>query len=54
MTNFSYPETNELERFVKARYGVAWIWQSVFLAVIIFALLSLSALLLTVANGAFG
>lgn len=54
MTNFSYPETNELERFVKARYGVAWIWQSVFLAVIILALLSLSALLLTVANGAFG
>lgn len=54
MTKFPYPNENELERFVAARYRKAWVWQFVFLLSLIIAILSLSALLYDIVDGAFG
>jgi phosphate transport system permease protein len=54
MTKFTYPEDNELDRFVAVRYRTAWAWQIVFLFALLFAIVSLSALLLNVVDGAFG
>jgi len=54
MAKLTYPEKNELERFVAARYRAGWIWQFIFLSALIFAILSLSALILNVIDGAFG
>lgn len=54
MNNFSYPESNELQRFIAARYRKAWVWQIIFLFALLFAVVSLSALILNVADGAFG
>jgi phosphate transport system permease protein len=54
MTKFSYPEEKDLQKFVANRYRKAWVWQFVFLIALLFAIVSLSALLLNVADGAFG
>lgn len=54
MTKFSYPEEKDLQKFVANRYRKAWIWQFGFLTALLFAVVSLSALLLNVVDGAFG
>lgn len=54
MTKISYPQEQDQQRFVTARYRKAWVWQLVFLSALLIAILSLSALLLNVADGAFG
>ncbi|MDX9991647.1 MAG: phosphate ABC transporter permease PstA [Anaerolineales bacterium] len=54
MTKYTYPEKNELENFVAARYRTAWVWQTIFLSALLIAILSLSALILDVVDGAFG
>jgi phosphate transport system permease protein len=54
MTRFTYPETNELERFIAWRYRKAWGWEMLFLSSLLIAILALSALFLTVINDAFG
>ena len=46
MTKISYPQEQDLQRFVTARYRKAWVWQLVFLSALLIAILSLSALLL--------
>ncbi len=54
MTKFSYPEQTDLEKFVAWRYRKAWVWQVLFLSALLIAILSLSALILDVVDGAFG
>ncbi|MFZ5858847.1 MAG: phosphate ABC transporter permease PstA [Chloroflexota bacterium] len=54
MAKYTYPEKTDLQKFVAARYRNAWIWQAVFLLSLLIAILSLSALLLNVVDGAFG
>lgn len=54
MTKYTYPEQNDLENFVAGRYRTAWIWQMIFLSALLIAILSLSALVLDVADSAFG
>lgn len=54
MAKYTYPEQQDLQRFVKARYRKAWIGQTLFLSSLIIAIISLSALLLNVVDGAFG
>ncbi len=49
-----YPNKNDLQQFVDARYRTAWIWQTLFLAALLIAILTLSALVLNVVDGAFG
>jgi phosphate transport system permease protein len=54
MTKYTYPEEQDLQRYVAARYRTAWVWQFIFLLSLLFAIVSLSALLLNVVDGAFG
>ena len=54
MTKNTYPEEDDLQKFVAGRYRTAWVWQTVFLLSLLIAIISLSALLLNVADGAFG
>lgn len=54
MAKLNYPEKTELERFVAARYRTSWIWEFIFLSALIFAIISLTALLLNIVDGAFG
>ncbi|RJP53687.1 MAG: phosphate ABC transporter permease PstA [Anaerolineaceae bacterium] len=54
MARFSYPEKQDLQKFVAARYRKAWIWQLIFMATLLVAIVSLAALLLNVVDGAFG
>jgi len=54
MAKFTYPEKQDLQKFVIARYRKSWMWQAVFLLSLLIAIVSLSALLLNVADGAFG
>ncbi len=54
MARYTYPEQQDLQRFVQARYRKAWIWQTIFLTSLIIAIVSLLALLLNVIDGAFG
>lgn len=49
-----YPEQIDLEKFVVWRYRKAWVWQVLFLSALLIAILSLSALILDVVDGAFG
>jgi len=49
-----YPDKNDLQQFVDARYRTAWVWQTIFLAALLVAILALSALVLNVVDGAFG
>jgi phosphate transport system permease protein len=54
MTRFTYPEQNDLQKFVAARYRTAWVWQVLFLSALLFAILSLSALILDVVDNSIG
>jgi phosphate transport system permease protein len=54
MSRYTYPEEQDLERFVAARYRTAWVWQFVFLSALLIAMVSLTALILNVMDGAFG
>ncbi len=54
MAKYTYPEQQDLQRFVEARYRKAWVWQVIFLTSLIIAIVSLSALLLNIVDGAFG
>jgi phosphate transport system permease protein len=54
MTKLNYPKEQDLQRFVNARYRTAWVWQVIFLSALLLAILSLSALILDVVDGAFG
>jgi phosphate transport system permease protein len=54
MAKYTYPDKNELNQFVAGRYRTAWVWQAIFLSALLIAILSLSALILNVADGAFG
>lgn len=54
MTRYTYPEQNELERFIEWRYRKAWVWEVVFFSSLLFAIIALSALFLSVINDAFG
>jgi phosphate transport system permease protein len=54
MTRFTYPEQNNLQKFVAARYRTAWVWQVLFLSALLFAILSLSALILDVVDNSIG
>ncbi len=49
-----YPDQIDLEKFVAWRYRKAWVWQVLFLSALLIAILSLSALILDVVDGAFG
>lgn len=54
MTRFTYPEKNDLERWIAWRYQKAWVWEMVFLSSLLIAIIALSALFLSVVNDAFG
>ncbi|NTU55853.1 MAG: phosphate ABC transporter permease PstA [Anaerolineales bacterium] len=54
MAKYIYPEEKDLQKFVAGRYRKAWVWQTVFLSSLLIAIVSLTALLLNVVDGAFG
>ncbi len=54
MTRFAYPSQNDLQNFLDWRYRKGWLWQVIFLTALLFAILSLSALILDVVDNAFG
>jgi phosphate transport system permease protein len=54
MAKQTYPEQVDLDKFVAWRYRKAWVWQILFLSALLIAILSLSALILDVVDGAFG
>lgn len=54
MAKLNYPEQQDLDRFVAARYRTAWVWQVIFLFALLMAMVSLTALILNVMDGAFG
>lgn len=49
-----FPQEDELTRFIKNRYTMAWLWQFLFLSALIIAILSLSALIYNVVDGTNG
>lgn len=54
MTKYTYPQQDDLNRFVAARYRTAWVWQVIFLSALFIAMVSLTALILNIMDGAFG
>lgn len=54
MTKYAYPEKNELERFIAARYRKAWGWELLLFSSLLAAIIVLSALFISVINDAFG
>jgi phosphate transport system permease protein len=54
MAKYTYPEEKDLQKFVAGRYRKAWVWQTAFLSSLLIAIVSLTALLLNVVDGAFG
>lgn len=54
MSKYSYPEQEQLTQYAAGRYRKAWVWQFVFLSALLIAVVSLSALILNVVDGAFG
>ncbi len=54
MAKYIYPEEKDLQKFVAGRYRKAWVWQTAFLSALLIAIISLTALLLNVVDGAFG
>ncbi len=54
MSRYTYPEKNELERFIAARYRAAWIWEMLFFSSLLIAIVALSALFLSVIDDSFG
>ncbi|MCC6261772.1 MAG: phosphate ABC transporter permease PstA [Anaerolineales bacterium] len=53
-TNNYYPQAQEFQKELNSRYRVASIWQSLFLFALLIAVLSLTALMYNVIDGAFG
>jgi len=53
MTN-PYPQDEAFHRLTKLRYFVANLWQAIFLSALLIAIVSLTALLYNVVDGAFG
>lgn len=49
-----YPEGDQFRRSLNTRYRAASIWQTVFLSALLIAIISLTALLYNVVDGAFG
>ena len=49
-----YPEGDQFRRSLNTRYRAASIWQAVFLSALLIAIISLTALLYNVVDGAFG
>jgi len=54
MSSLTYPDKNEMERFIAARYRKAWAWELAFFSSLLIAIIALSALFLNVVDGAFG
>ncbi len=54
MSRYTYPEKNELERFITARYRTAWVWEMLFFSSLLIAIIALSALFLSVVDDTFG
>jgi len=54
MSRGTYPEKNDLERFIAARYRTAWVWELLFFSSLLIAIIALSALFLSVIDDAFG
>ncbi len=54
MNKNSFPQDDDLRRFSENRYRMAWLWQTLFLSALLIAILSLSALLYNVMDGAMG
>ena len=54
MAKFNYPEQQDLQKYIVARYRTAWVWQVIFLLALLIAIVSLSALLLNVVDGSMG
>ena len=54
MSRYAYPEKNELERFIAARYRTAWVWELLLFSSLLIALIALSALFLSVIDDSFG
>lgn len=52
--NTFYPQNEDLRRQIDARYRKASIWQAVFFSALLIAIISLTALLYNVVDGAFG
>jgi phosphate transport system permease protein len=49
-----YPQDEDFRRLTKSRYFVANLWQGIFLSALLIAIVSLTALLYNVLDGAFG
>ena len=49
-----YPQDEDFRRLTKTRYFVANLWQVIFLSALLIAIVSLTALLYNVLDGAFG
>ncbi|CAG1009685.1 Phosphate transport system permease protein PstA [Anaerolineales bacterium] len=49
-----YPQDEDFRRLTKSRYFVANLWQAIFLSALLIAIISLTALLYNVVDGAFG
>lgn len=54
MNKSFYPQNEELHRLIDARYRTATIWQALFFLALLIAIISLTALLYNVVDGAFG
>ncbi len=53
-TNHYYPQAEQFHKELNSRYRTASIWQTVFLSALLIAIISLTALLYNVIDGAFG
>jgi phosphate transport system permease protein len=54
MNKSFYPQNEDLHRLIDARYRSASIWQTIFLSALLIAIVSLTALIYNVVDGAFG
>ncbi|MCA2000306.1 MAG: phosphate ABC transporter permease PstA [Chloroflexi bacterium] len=54
MSRYAYPEKNDLDRFIAARYRTAWVWELLFFSSLLIALTALTALFASVIDDAFG
>jgi phosphate transport system permease protein len=54
MTESNFPQGGEFRRSLDRRYRIATLWRALFLAALVIAILSLTALLYNVLDGAFG
>ncbi len=54
MSRYAYPEKNDLDRFIAARYRTAWVWELLFFSSLLIALIALTALFASVIDDSFG